>query len=172
MNRFQWSASKIWQPVAIGLSLSAAMVLLGCGGDDSGLGSRYKVSGKVTYKGAPVPRGSVNFIPVKPAPPEGRAASGEIKEDGSYTLSTAGGGDGALPGEYNVAIVAVDIDMSSAVAKGPGELPKIHEGDPAYQKAVKNAKKLVPDKYGVSETSGLKATVDSSGKAINFDLND
>ena len=30
---------------------------------------------------------------------------------------------------------------------------------PAYQKAVKDAKKLIPDKYGVSETSGLKATV-------------
>ena len=169
MNRFQRSASKIWQPVAVALGLSAAMVVFGCGGDDSGLGRRYKVTGKVTYKGEPVPRGTVNFIPVKPPPPEGRAASGEIK-DGVYSLSTAGGGDGALPGEYNVAIVAVDIDMSSAVAKGPGEPPKIHEGDPAYQKAVKNAKKLVPDKYGVSETSGLKATVDSSGKAIDFAL--
>ena len=108
-------------------------------------------------------------MPVKPPPPEGRAASGEIK-DGYYSLSTAGGGDGASPGDYNVAIVAMDIDMSSAVAKGKGEAPKIHEGDPAHQKAVKNAKKLVPDKYGVSETSGLKATVDSSGKAIDFAL--
>ena len=167
MNRFQRSASKIWQPVAVALGVSAAMVVLGCG-DDSGLGTRYKITGKVTYKGEPVPQGTVNFIPVKPPPPEGRAATGEIK-NGSYTLSTAGGGDGALAGEYNVAIVAVDIDMSSAVSKGP--LPKIHEGDEAYQKAVKAAKKLVPDKYGVSETSGLKATVDGN-KTIDFPLTD
>ena len=170
MNRFQRSASKIAKPVAAALSLSAVLVLFGCG-DDSGLGSRYKVTGKVTYKGELVPKGTVNFIPVKPPPPEGRAATGVIK-DGYYSLSTAGGEDGALPGEYNVAIVAVDIDMSSAIAKKPGELPKIHEGDPAYQKAVKAAKKLVPDKYGVSETSGLKATVGTSSKEVNFDLTD
>ena len=95
------------------------VVVIGCGGDDSGLGRRYKVTGKVTYKGEPVPHGTVNFMPIKPPPPEGRAASGEIK-DGYYSLSTAGDDDGALPGDYNVAIVAVDIDMASAVAKGPG----------------------------------------------------
>ena len=168
MNRFMRSALKKWQPVAIALSVSAMLVVLGCGGDDSGLGRRYKVTGKVTYKGAAVPQGTVNFIPTKPAPPEGRAASGEIK-DGYYSLSTTGDGDGALPGEYNVAIVAVEIDMTSAVAKGP--LPKIHEGDAAYLKAVKNAKKLVPDKYGVSETSGLKAT-GRRGETIDFPLKD
>ena len=56
------------------------VVVLGCGGDESGLGRRYKVTGKVTYKGAPVPHGTVNFLPVKPPAPEGRAASGEIKD--------------------------------------------------------------------------------------------
>jgi hypothetical protein len=109
----------------------------------------------------------VNFIPTNPKPPEGRAATGEIK-DGYYSLSTAGGGDGALPGDYNVAIVAMDIDLSKAT---DNVSQKVHEGDPAHQKAVKAAKKLVPDKYGVSETSGLKAKVDGS-KAIDFDLTD
>jgi len=169
MNRFKRSIPKIWQQVAVALSVSAVVVVLGCGGDESGLGSRYKVTGKVTYKDSPVPHGTVNFIPTKPPPPEGRAASGQIK-DGYYTLSTAGNDDGALPGEYNVAIVAMDIDMASAVSKG--ELPKIHEGDAAYQKAHKNAKKLIPDKYGVSETSGLKATVGTSAKTIDFELKD
>jgi hypothetical protein len=158
----------MWQPVAVALSFSAVLVVCGCGGDDSGLGRRYKVTGQVTYNGVAVPQGTVNFIPTKPAPPEGRAASGVIK-DGYYSMSTTGGGDGALPGEYNVAIIAVETDMTSAVAKGP--LPKIHEGDAAYLKAVKNAKKLIPDKYGVSETSGLKATVDGA-KTIDFPLKD
>jgi hypothetical protein len=100
------SASKIRQAVAVALSASAVVIVIGCGDDGSGLGRRYKVTGKVTYKGELVPHGTVNFIATKPPPPEGRAATGEIK-DGYYSLSTAGGNDGALPGEYNVAIVAM-----------------------------------------------------------------
>lgn len=161
--------AKLSRSAAVALGVTATLVVLGCSGDDSGLGRRYKVTGKVTYKGEPVPHGTVNFIPTKPPPPEGRAASGPIK-DGYYSLSTTGNDDGALPGDYNVAIVAMEIDMSSAVSKGP--LPKIHEGDRAYQKAVKSAKKLIPDKYGVSETSGLKTTVVAGSNEKNFDLTD
>jgi len=170
MNRFMRSALKKWQPVAIALSVSATVVVLGCGGDESGLGRRYKVTGKVTYKGAPVPTGTVNFLPTKPPPPDGRAAAGTIK-DGYYSLSTTGNNDGALPGEYNVAIVAKEIDMSAAASpKEEGGI--VHQGDKAYQKAVKSGKSLIPTKYGLGETSGLKATVDSSGKAFDFDLTD
>jgi hypothetical protein len=163
------SVSKICQPVAVALGFSAALIVLGCG-DESGLGRRYKVTGKVTYKGNPVPQGRVEFRPTKPPAPEGRAAHGEIK-DGYYTLSTAGADDGALPGEYDVTFVSVDIDMSQAVAKGP--LPKIHEGDAAYLKAVKSGKDLIPPKYQLAETSKLKATVTTGGpNEFNFDLTD
>jgi hypothetical protein len=169
MNRFMKSALKKSQPFAITLSVSAMLLVVGCSGDESGLGRRYAVKGKVTYKGAPVSHGTVTFVPTKPPPPAGRAATGQIK-DGYYSMSTTGNDDGALPGEYNVAIVAMDIDLAAAVTKG--ELPKLHEGDAAYVNAHKNAKKLIPDKYGVSETSGLKATVDSSTKSHDFDLTD
>jgi len=170
MNQLIASASKKRQPVAIALTVSAIVVVIGCSGDDSGLGRRYKVTGKVTYNGASVPFGTVNFLPSKPPPPEGRAASGPIK-DGYYSLSTTGNDDGALPGEYKVAIVAVDIDMASA-ASSPAEGGRVHEGDAKFRAAVKNAKKLIPDKYGAGETSGLTATVDSSGKGFDFDLKD
>jgi major membrane immunogen (membrane-anchored lipoprotein) len=170
MNRFMKAVLKKSKPLAIALSISAAVAVLGCSDDESGLGRRYTVSGKVTYKGAPVPHGTVNFLPSKPPPPAGRAATGEIK-DGNYSLSTAGNNDGALPGDYNVAIVAMDVDMASA-ASSKAEGGRIHEGDAAYQKAIKTAKQLIPVKYGAGETSGLKATVDSSSKAINFDLTD
>jgi len=168
MNRLKSSASKIGQSVAFAVAVSAMIVVPGCG-DDSGLGRRYKVSGKVTYKGVPVPKGTVNFIPIKPPVPEGRAASGQIK-DGYYSLATAGSEDGALPGEYGIAIVSMDIDLTQALPKDGTQ--KIREGDPAYQKAIKAAKRLIPQKYGLTETSGLKATVDSSGKSIDFDLKD
>lgn len=170
MNRFMRSALKKWRPFAIAVSVSALVVVLGCGDDGSGLGRRYKVTGKVTYKGAPVAHGTVNFLPTKPLPPEGRAATGEIK-DGFYSLTTAGDNDGALPGDYNVAIVALDIDVASA-ASSKAEGGMIHQGDAAHQKAIKNAKQLIPSKYTTGETSGLKATVDGSPKTFNFDLTD
>ncbi len=163
------SASKIRQAVAVALSASAAVIVIGCGSDDSGLGTRYKVTGKVTYKGAAVPHGTVNFIPTKPGQSEGgRAATGEIK-DGYYSLTTHGNNDGALPGDYNVAIIAIDMDQKAAISK---DALNIHQGDAAHQAAIKNAKKLIPDKYGVSETSGLKATVKSGTNTIDFPLSD
>jgi major membrane immunogen (membrane-anchored lipoprotein) len=164
------SKKKKWEQFAIAFSVSAMVVIVGCGGDESGLARRYKVSGKVTYKGAPLSHGTVTFVPTNPPVPQGRAASGQIK-DGVYSLSTTGNDDGALAGDYNVAIIAMDIDLASA-ASSPAEGGRIHEGDAKYIKAVKEAKKLIPDKYGVPENSGLKAKVDSSGKDINFDLTD
>jgi hypothetical protein len=169
-NRFMRSALKKWQSVAIALSVSAMVVVLGCSGDDSGLGRRYKVTGKVTYKGEPVAHGTVNFLPSKPPPPEGRAATGDLK-DGYYSLVTTGNDDGALPGEYKVAIVALDVDLAAAAApKEQGGM--IHQGDPAHQKAQKNAKKLIPTKYTSGETSGLTATVGTSSNKFDFELTD
>jgi hypothetical protein len=169
MNRFMRSALKKWRPLAIALSVSATVIVLGCGGDDSGLGRRYKVTGKVTYNGAPVPHGTINFLPTNPPAPEGRAATGDIK-DGYYSLATTGNNDGALPGEYEVAIVALDVDLAAAASsKETGGM--IHQGDPAHQKAQKNAKKLVPAKYSLGSTSGLKAKVEGA-KTFDFDLKD
>jgi len=147
------------------------MVVLGCGGDESGLGRRYKVTGKVTYNGAPLPHGAVSFVPTKPTTAEGgRAAQGQIK-DGRYAMETTGHEDGALPGEYDVAIVAQEVDMSSAASsKAEGGIP--HQGDDAYQKAHKNAKKLLPTKFGATETSKLKAKVGTGVNEVNFDLKD
>ena len=74
------------------------VVTVGCSEDD-GVGVRYPVSGTITYKGEPVPRGTVNFLPE--AGTEIRPASGEIQPDGSYKLTTQTPGDGAMAGKYN-----------------------------------------------------------------------
>ena len=42
-------------------SAAIAVMIVGCG--DDGLGKRYAVSGKVTYKGAPVADASIAFRP-------------------------------------------------------------------------------------------------------------
>ena len=167
MNRFMSATLNKCGPVAITFGVAAALVVVGCGGDDSGLAKRYKVSGTVKYKGAPVEHGSIAFDPTNPAPPEGRHASGYI-ENGSYTLTTATEGDGALAGEYKVVISSSTVDMRDLAKKQGG---MAHQGDEEFQKIVKNAKSLVPTKYGRAETTTLKAKVESA-QSINFDLED
>ena len=151
-----------------GLAFILAPVLLlmagGCG-DDSGLPTRYAVSGTVNYNGAPVEKGKIDFVPTSP---DGRAASGDI-ENGSYKLTTLNPNDGALPGSYKVTISSVDIDTTKLqeIAKGG----QFHH-DKAFAKANKEAKNLVPSKYNLADTSGLTADVKASSNSIPFDLKD
>jgi hypothetical protein len=77
--------------------------LVGCSG-----GSATKlvpVVGKVSVDGQPLTTGSVAFRPEKGSPSS--EIGGEIDEEGSYRLFTAGK-EGAPPGRYRVLVVAVD----------------------------------------------------------------
>jgi len=149
------------------LSVVATVVVLGCGGDNSGLDRRYPVSGTVKYKGQPVAKGTIAFEPTDPV--KSRHASGFI-ENGSYTLTTSGeGGDGALPGDYRIAISASGVDMTG-LAKKTGGL--VHQGDADFKKVVEGAKALVPAKYARSESSGLTKKVEATTNRIDFDLTD
>jgi major membrane immunogen (membrane-anchored lipoprotein) len=159
---------KKWKPTAIALSVASALVVMGCGGDDSGLASRYSVTGNVTYKGAPVAKGGITFEPTKPPLPEGRFASGTI-ENGYYSLTTSIKNDGAFPGEYKVVIVSSSVDMTDLAKKSGG---LIHQGDADFQKVVKDSKSLVPVKYTKGETTKLTATVKAQSNKIDFDLTD
>ena len=94
----------------------ALLIVLGCS-DDSGLAKRYPVSGTVKYKDQPVAQGRIDFVPAKGG--EGRAASGDIA-DGSYSLTTATNGDGAIPGSYKVTIVAKERPATKAASKFGG----------------------------------------------------
>jgi len=134
--------------VALGsVALLTCLALPGCG-DGTGLAKRYPVSGKVTYKGAPVEKGRISFAP---ASADGRVADGQI-ENGYYRLTTLAPDDGALPGKYKVTVVSREMDTTElkAVAKGG----QFHH-DASFFKAAKNAKALVPSKYSLADTSGL-----------------
>ena len=110
----------------------------------------YPVQGKVTYKGEPVPKGTITF-----QPDQGQPSVADIQPDGTYRLSTFKEGDGAVAGHYRVFVIANTADPTKIPGSSPGWTPP---------------KDLVPTKYNKPETSGLKATVSEEQKEYNFDL--
>jgi hypothetical protein len=104
----------------------------------------------VTYKGKPVPNGTITFVPAS-----GHHATGEIGPDGSYVLTTFRPGDGAVPGAYKVFIVAMQ-DMAGRLPEDRTPLPP----------------PIVPNKYTSIATTDLTADVKDQENTINFVLND
>jgi hypothetical protein len=147
---------------AAALLAAANLLVLGCGGDDE-IGKRYPVSGTVTYNGKPVEKAQVTFQPVKA---ELRAASGTV-QDGKYTLSTAGNNDGAMPGSYQVTVVAKEVDPAKLKSTNPMLPPQA-----LAKKANLAAKSLLPTKYSSPGTSGLTAEVKEQPNTFDFDLKD
>jgi hypothetical protein len=155
------------------LAASLVGLVAGCG-DSSGFETRYKVSGTVTYKGAPVAKGKISFSPVKG---EGRGATGQI-ENGSYTLTSVEPGDGALPGSYLVSVDTREID-DAEVKKATAEFAKERNIDglqmipqEVQAKLMNKAKSTVPAKYMYPETTDLKVEVKAQTNKIDIELKD
>jgi len=79
--------------------LLALLTTLGCAKDPHP--ERFPVSGAVKFSdGEPVRTGIVEFIPVDGS----LTATGQIKTDGTYKLSTIENDVGAVPGDYIVVV--------------------------------------------------------------------
>ena len=130
-------------------SLSVVLAALaGCGSDGPTV---IPIRGDVVFKGAPlrdVPQGLVHYLP-KTA--EGRQASGRIQPDGTFVLTTFKGGDGVVPGEYDIVV--------SAYATGP-ELTRA-QVEATRGVGINKPRLLIPQKYTEVTTSGLTDTVNS-----------
>lgn len=83
------------------LSTFACCLALGCGGDGT-----HRVSGKVTFKGQPVPAGRVTFIPDSAKGNQGPTGYADIT-DGAYDTG-AKGGKGAVTGPVNIVVEGYD----------------------------------------------------------------
>jgi hypothetical protein len=117
----------------------------------------------VTYNGEVVKEGTVTFYPAQ----GGRPATGRIRSDGTYVLSTFGDGDGALVGEYRIAVEA-----KSVVGGPPAPKSLKEEITPtsAANPTKPSIKWLVPEQYSSAESSGITATVSRGENEINFNL--
>lgn len=102
--------------------VAIALGLTGCGDSDG-----FKlapVKGKVVYKGQPVTAGSLTFRPLGSGNSEkaaalGKPATAEVKEDGTFVVTTEKPGDGAVVGKHQVMFTPVSIAAKSYDDKPP-----------------------------------------------------
>jgi hypothetical protein len=133
-------------------SVVLALTVLGCGGN--GRLPTAPVSGTVTFESAPVPTGSLLFVPEGGGP----SAQGNIDAEGRYTLGTYTTNDGAILGRFKVMITAF-----TQPTGGTGLPEDAIKGDAAPIS-------LISEVYGDLENSGLTATVVKGKNVVNFDL--
>lgn len=168
------STKSLFSRSLVAICMGVSILFVAACSTSDGLGTRYKVSGRVTYKGQPVAKGVINFSPEKPG--EGRGAAGTI-DNGSYSLTTLTPGDGAFPGTYFVSINTREMDESAAkaatseIASKKGMPGGINQIPPELQAKFRaEAKGTTPMKYEAQ--TDLKATVSGSTNSMDFDLKD
>ena len=128
---------------ALGLVLVLAA---GCGGP------RFvKVTGKVLYKGQPVPSTQVRFMPDNGE----RPSNGLTDDDGNFSLRYSRTQDGAPPGQYTVFLTYV-----------PSNEEETHVIPPKASKELK----AVIAKYGNLSTSPLHYEITKNGQVIDINL--
>lgn len=131
---------RINSPKRILLAALCCSVCWGC--DTAGGGARsalIPVNGKVTYKGQPVTKGRIKFEPDG----FGRPASGHLKPDGTYSLTTEKEGDGIVAGHHRVTV---------------------------SDTGIKSPRNILATKWANEAASGLTADVNSEHTEFSFDL--
>jgi hypothetical protein len=121
----------------------------------------YPVHGKVMFEGRPLKGGgSIAFVPLTNQP--GKAAGGEIAEDGTYRLTTYTQGDGSMIGEFRVVIHQVverEPERTPDGKRAPRNVPAVPPAD------------RIPAIYFDAQKSPLTAKVEPKDpNEINFDL--
>ena len=112
----------------------------GCGTAGGGApAALIPVKGKVTYKGQPVTQGRIRFEPDG----YGRPATGQIKPDGTFELTTQKPGDGVVAGHHRVTVADT---------------------------GIKSPKNALAVKWVNEAASGLTAEVDADHTEFTFDL--
>jgi len=108
--------------VASHLRAAGVLLLLGAIAG-CGTGGKARVTGKVTVNGKPVTGGLISFTPVADQKEPGKPASGEVQQDGTYTLGTESKGDGVVAGKHSVRYTPPSIPYPEGREPRPGEAP-------------------------------------------------
>jgi hypothetical protein len=140
------------------LCLLALVVLgpMGCEGPVEDKVAREAISGKVTFDGQPLEKGTIRFTPAG----QGATASGGMVENGRFDIPQ---NEGPAPGKYKVEINAQD---DAANRRGPDEEPG---GRPRRSATKTKPEGLIPPRYNTSTelTAEVKPDVPNT---FTFDL--
>ncbi len=128
-----------------------ALLIVGCAG-------KGNVSGKVTYKGTPLPYGNVQI-----QSGNGTIFVAEIKEDGSYSIS------GVPTGTSKLAVSCVD-PAAVDFAKAMSAAGKDTSGKAKMPKGSLEDFNKIPAKYADFSTSGLTLELKSGDQTFDIKL--
>jgi hypothetical protein len=126
--------------------LAVVPLLTGCGGGS--VDGRYGLSGKVTLKGQPLAKGTIEFS----AGQGGGPLTGGTIENGQYTIAAD---SGLKPGTYTVRISSID----EAGGGGPPAAP-------GPESATQVGKELIPAEFNVNSSKTIE--VKTSGNTFDF----
>ena len=150
---------------SVAITCACILALAGCGRGD-GLGRRYRISGKVAYKGQPVKKAMILFAPVG----DGLAANAAVA-DGAYRNLTSGTeDDGILPGKYRVNLLPYPEPDPQPVAPPTPAGEDQNTASSAPGPVYTTSGQPLPEKYLSLATSGLEVEVTPSTFAFDFDL--
>lgn len=132
--------------LVVGTFILGCLLIAGCGRKAPTLN---QVTGKVTFKGSPLPGGLIVFSPDTSRGESGRIAFSKIQSDGTYILQT-GDDKGAASGWYRVTVASL---------AGPGT---------SFEFAPTS---LIPDKYRDPQLSLLQCEVKANrDNHLDFNL--
>lgn len=143
-------------PLWVAVVAATAVACAGCGGSSK----VYPVKGTVKFEGKPMKGGgAISFVPT--GGQSGKAAGGEIKEDGTYELMTHKPGDGSMTGDFRVVIL-------QSTDREPGQTT---DGERTGKSvSVVGEADRIPAIYADPTQSPLTAKVEAKENAIDFDL--
>jgi hypothetical protein len=136
------------------------MISQGCGSDNFAVAP---AKGIVKYSGSPVGSGSITFVPISEVEgkPAGKPAKAELKEDGTFVLSTYDQFDGAVIGRHKVIYESPEEDEhEEAEPAGDGETEA-----PAKKPSQKNGSK--PKRLQVKDGTEVEV---KTGSENSFDI--
>ena len=123
----------------------SCLPLVGCGGTYNA-----SVAGLATMDGAPLPSGSIAFIPDQPGP----SSYAAILNDGSYVVNT-GREEGLPAGSYTVTVVSRERAIEDTSGRGLPPRP---------------GKQITHAWYATKNSPPLKFNVESGSNEINLEL--
>lgn len=146
-DRLAFSRMIEW-PIVVSLAL-VAVPIFGCSSKAPVSGKR--VTGTVTYNGAPVEGASVSFI--SPT----ASGYGSTDKDGHFTLRSSQG-EGVPVGDYKVTVTKIEVLAAGKEATSETDYVPPDPNVPPPQ-----PKDLLPAKYKQAETTPLSGNVTESG---------